>query len=104
MPRGLCPLPAAALVLALAAAASAAPQGILWVQGQGPAFTQARVGGSGNLRYYGGPVIPHARVTVVFWGDGVAPETRSKIGPFYANILDSGYMDWRPSWPAPTRW
>jgi len=29
-----------------------------------------------------------------FWGDKVNPETKSKIGSFYENMLDSTYMDW----------
>ncbi len=46
------------------------------------------------LRYYGGPVIARAKVYAVFWGRGVNPDIRSGIGPFYANILNSGYIDW----------
>src|SRR5581483_1437341 len=30
----------------------------------------------------------------VFWGAGVPSETQSKIGPFFANMLDSTYVDW----------
>ena len=81
-------LAAAGLNLALAAAASAAPHGIFRPNGAGPAA------GSGNLQYYGGPVISNAKVYAVFWGDSVPSETKSKIGPFFANILDSTYMDW----------
>src|SRR5579859_3829786 len=80
----------AVLAASLATAAQAAPHGILWVQGKAP----ARPAASGRLLYYGGPVIPNAKVYAVFWGDAVDPETREKIGPFFANMLDSTYMDW----------
>ncbi len=46
-----------------------------------------------SLKYYGGPVISHAKVFVVFWGPWVDSQIQSNIGPFYQNILDSGYMD-----------
>jgi hypothetical protein len=81
------------LVLALASSASAAPHGIRWVQGS-KASIKKGAQAAGNLQYYGGPVISSAKVYAVFWTSGVAAETRSKIGPFYENILDSGYMDW----------
>ncbi|MDE2291689.1 MAG: hypothetical protein KGL53_06370 [Elusimicrobia bacterium] len=88
------PLPrmtlAAVLGLALASAAQAAPHGVFWAQGRRP----TRSASGGGLLYYGGPVISHAKVYAVFWGDNVDPETKAKIGPFFANMLDSGYMDW----------
>ena len=81
-----------AVVLAFAPSAFAAPHGILWAKGARPAiFTPAA---SGGLQYYGGPVISRPKVYAVFWGDNVDAETQSKIGPFYANMLDSTYMDW----------
>jgi hypothetical protein len=85
-------LAVAAVTLSVASAAAAAPHGILWAQGARP----SPVGSAAvqNLRYYGGPVISHAKVYAIFWGDNVDPETTSKIGPFYANMLDSTYMDW----------
>jgi hypothetical protein len=86
------PLFSAVLVLA-AASAQAAPHGIKWVQG---ARAQVKKGAqaAGNLQYYGGPVISSAKVYAVFWTDKVAAETKSQIGPFYENILDSNYIDW----------
>lgn len=93
-------LAGAAALLALASAASAAPHGILWARGAKPVKTAAAVPGEprtssgGGLLYYGGPVIAHAKVYAVFWGDNVDAETKSKIGPFFANMLDSTYMDW----------
>ncbi|MFI5362198.1 MAG: hypothetical protein ACHQ49_09535 [Elusimicrobiota bacterium] len=75
--------------VALAANASAAPHGILWAKGAKPVTPAV----SGGLQYYGGPVISHPKVYAVFWGDSVDPETVSKIGPFFENMLDSTYMD-----------
>ena len=49
---------------------------------------------SGGLVYFGGPVISNVKVYAVFWGDTVNAETQQKIGPFFANMLDSTYMDW----------
>lgn len=87
-PRRL--LPALLASLFAASAAHAAPHGILWMQGKGPAHPEA----SSGLQYYGGPVISNAKVYAVFWGSGVDSETQSKIGPFFANMLDSTYEDW----------
>ncbi len=83
-----------AFLVLSAVSTQAAPHGIKWVQG---AKVQAGKGpkvAGGNLLYYGGPVISNAKVYAVFWTDKVAAETKSKIGPFYENILDSNYMDW----------
>lgn len=87
-------LAVAAAVVLLASAASAAPHGILWAKGARPeVFNVERAAAGGGLQYYGGPVISHPKVYAVFWGNNVDPETRSKIGPFFANMLDSTYMD-----------
>ena len=77
----------------LASAASAAPHGIFWARGARPTPPVGSEA-AGKVLYYGGPVISHAKVIAVFWGASVAAETQSKIGPFYANMLDSTYMDW----------
>jgi hypothetical protein len=74
----------------LPVAASAAPHGILWVQGKNPTRPQS----SANMQYFGGPVISHVKVYAVFWGDAVASRTKDLVGPLYSNILDSTYMDW----------
>jgi hypothetical protein len=87
------PLALLAALLSLAASASANPHGILWAKGKRPSSLKAQAA-SGGLLYYGGPVIPNVKVYAVFWGDGVSAETKSNIGPFFANILDSTYMDW----------
>ena len=82
-----------AVLAVLSTAASAAPHGILWAKGAGP-----KIEASGNLQYYGGPVISHPKVYAVFWGDNVDAETQSKIGPFFTNMLDSTYMDMLPQY------
>ncbi len=87
------PVLAVAASLSLAAAASAAPHGILWARGAGPARVQRSGSGSG-LVYFGGPVISNVKVYAVFWGDQVSARTKSLVGPLYTNILDSTYMDW----------
>lgn len=81
------------LVLALSGAAQAAPHGIYWVPGRGPLRGQSQ-GAPTRLLYYGGPVISHAKVYAVFWSGAVSAQTRSRIGPFFENMLDSTYMDW----------
>ncbi|MBI5247652.1 MAG: hypothetical protein HY923_10755 [Elusimicrobia bacterium] len=86
-------LSAALLSLALAVPAAAGPHGILWAPGQKPAQA-ADASASAGLVYYGGPVIEHAKVYAVFWGENVPAETKTKIGGFFANMLDSVYMDW----------
>ncbi len=45
------------------------------------------------LRYYGGPVISHVKVFVVYWGSEVNTELQVKLKPFYQSILSSNYMD-----------
>ena len=88
-------LSALAVFAVLVPAASAAPHGIFWAQGARPTAVSAeKASAGGGLKYYGGPVISHPKVYAVFWGDKVDPETQSKIGPFFANMLDSTYMDW----------
>jgi hypothetical protein len=81
-------------VCAAASLAAANPHGMIFVKGARSTAVSPRPSSTGGLRYYGGPVIPNAKVYAVFWGDGVSAETKSKIGPFFANILDSTYMDW----------
>lgn len=80
--------------LLLSSPAFAAPHGILWANGAKPTRFSAAANKTSGLLYYGGPVIQHAKVYAVFWGDNVPADTKAKVGPFFANILDSGYMDW----------
>ncbi|MDE2238111.1 MAG: hypothetical protein KGK30_09495, partial [Elusimicrobia bacterium] len=90
--RASCAALAAGLSLLLSAAAQAAPHGILWARGRRP--LRLFSASSGNLLYYGGPVISRVKVTAVFWTNQVNRETQARIGSFFSNILDSSYMDW----------
>ena len=82
-------------LVVLSSVAAAAPHGMFYVQGARPTvFRAEKASAGGGLKYYGGPVISHPKVYAVFWGSKVDPETQSKIGPFYENMLDSTYMDW----------
>jgi hypothetical protein len=55
------------------------------------AATQEKTGG--KVLYFGGPVISHAQVYVILWGDKVAPTTVAAMPDFYASMLQSNYMD-----------
>ncbi len=48
-----------------------------------------------KIQYYGGKVIPNAKVYAVFWGPGVNATTQAQIGPFYGGVTNSGWMDWQ---------
>ncbi len=91
-------LPFIMLLLLCAQAALAAPYGMFRVVHGGlqPEFPPLNFAAARPrlVRYYGGPVISQATVYVIFWGQNVDAQTRAKIGPFYANILNSGYLDW----------
>jgi hypothetical protein len=47
-----------------------------------------------QLIYYGGPVISHAKVYSVFWGNRVNQTTRTQVGGMLAAAVNSTYMDW----------
>jgi hypothetical protein len=84
-------LAAVLAVLSFSGLASAAPHGILRARGASAFVADPK---SGDLAYYGGPVISNARVYAVYWGDNVAAETKRGIPAFLENMLDSTYMDW----------
>jgi hypothetical protein len=46
-----------------------------------------------GVAYYGGPVIGHVKVNLVFWGPGVAQETQAQLEAFYRGIVNSTYVD-----------
>jgi hypothetical protein len=48
---------------------------------------------TGNVVYYGGPVIGRVKVNLVFWGTGVAADTQAQLEAFYRGLVDSTYMD-----------
>ncbi len=49
---------------------------------------------AGKLQYYGGPIIPNARVTAVLWGNNVAADIKAGVGDFYQAITKSDMMTW----------
>ena len=59
---------------------------------------QVRATTATSVKYYGGKVIPNAKVYVVWWGTGAGlpaavTAAHGGIADFYAGILDSPYMD-----------
>ena len=49
--------------------------------------------GSGNVVYFGGPVIANAQIYSVYWGGNVSQTTTAAMPDFYASLLNSDYMD-----------
>jgi hypothetical protein len=43
--------------------------------------------------YYGGPVLPKIKVVTVIWGNDVNKITINNIGPFFAGIVNSTFVD-----------
>lgn len=46
------------------------------------------------LLYFGGPVISNVKAVVVLWGPNVDPRITTRIGDFYASVVDSNYVTW----------
>lgn len=46
-----------------------------------------------TLQYYGGPVLSHVKVHLVYW-DGINSQTASTMPGFYTAITNSNFMDW----------
>jgi len=59
-----------------------------------PDYYQSRFLEAGNVPYFGGAVLSHAKVYAVLWGANVDAEIQSQIGPFYQALVNSTYMDW----------
>ena len=49
---------------------------------------------AGKIVYFGGPVIGHAQVFMILWGNGVVESTKKSLPDFYSSVLGSTYMDW----------
>jgi len=49
---------------------------------------------AGKLQYYGGPVIPNAKVIAVMWGSNVDGPTKTVVTDFYTALTKSDIMDW----------
>jgi hypothetical protein len=46
------------------------------------------------VAYYGGRVLSNVAVVAVFWTSNVDVTLQQKVGPFYAAVTDSSYVDW----------
>jgi hypothetical protein len=57
------------------------------------AMFQAPAAGA-KLQYYGGPVIPNAKVYAVMWGNNVDAPTKGVVSDFYSALTKSDIMDW----------
>ncbi|HEX2569828.1 MAG TPA: hypothetical protein VH877_09750 [Polyangia bacterium] len=50
---------------------------------------------TGNLTYYGGPVIQNVKVVTIYWNSSVNYRTATpSIDNFYSAVTNSTYMDW----------
>lgn len=47
-----------------------------------------------KVQYFGGKVIPNAKVYAVFWTSAVDTATKTGIGGFYQAVTNSEWMDW----------
>ncbi len=79
-------------LIGLAGAASAAPHGMYLTPAGRAAFPQLSAA-SGQLNYYGGPVISKVKVVVVLWGPHVNATVVSGIGGFFTAATDSTWFD-----------
>lgn len=85
---------AATLCLAAAGQAHAAPR----AKGSSNPISELRPkhpgAPSASVVYYGGHIISHVQVVVVFWGSSVPSVATSNMGPFYTAITNSSFLDW----------
>lgn len=102
------PLRILSMIAALSLGASAARRTSVAVreprrQGSAARMTAASVpscGTSCKTLYYGGKVIPNAKVYVVNWTSAVAPG--GDLGAFYNAVTNSTYLDWLNEYDTPT--
>ena len=65
----------------------------------GRKHTPTRNAAGGTMEYFGGPVIPNAKVYVVWWGNPAnlnpaITAAHGGIADFYAGVLNSSFIDW----------
>ena len=70
--------------------------GIVWERGHSGAAKPGGGGGSPDLIAHGGPIMPSATVTAIFWGtswsnSGFVGDKISGLGSFYTGMSGSGY-------------
>lgn len=68
--------------------------------GKQPAF-RAAARRQFNFTYHGGPVISHAKVVTIFWGDAVP--FMAHLNGFYEGITRSAHLDWLSEYDTPTQ-
>jgi hypothetical protein len=69
----------------------------------GPGNAFATGASTPHLTYYGGKMIPNAKVHVVFWGNAVNATTTARISGFFSSITSSVYFDWLTEYNTPTQ-
>ena len=83
---------------ALVSGVAASARGVQKVHKPVPFFlakTAAGIGQTtGDVLYYGGPVIPSVKIVSVFWTNQVDSTLQSGIGNFYSTLSNSTYIDW----------
>jgi len=90
----------AVALFALTSTAFAAPHGIyrahqdLELESILRATAKPASDAPGSVKYYGGPVISHAKVYVVIWGSSVDATIQKQIGDYFKSVTDSTYFDW----------
>ncbi|HUJ28073.1 MAG TPA: Ig-like domain-containing protein [Myxococcales bacterium] len=89
-----------ALTLVLIAACSSSPA-LPHVDGPGKTHSPAAAATAAGrtLEYFGGPVVPNAKVYAVWWGgagaiDPAVTAAHGGIADFFAGVLDSNFIDW----------
>jgi hypothetical protein len=64
------------------------------VLGVAATLVAADVRATGDLLYYGGPVVSNARVVQVSWGASVDGALSAELPAFYAALTGGAYFDW----------
>lgn len=57
------------------------------------------MGAHANALYYGGPIVSHPRVVVVYWGPNVSAVTKTNMPLFLTDILSSDYWSLLGEYP-----
>jgi hypothetical protein len=83
---------AASTCLAPAAMADTGPH-VLWLPGHGPARTAPHDRATGQMNYYGGPVISTVKVVSVMWNSQVNSTVQAQIGGFFTAATNSTFFD-----------
>jgi hypothetical protein len=93
--KALCGAFAVSAAAACAAPAALADTGphVLWLPGHGPARTAPHSRATGQMNYYGGPVISTVKVVSVMWNSSVNSTVQADIGGFFTAATNSTWFD-----------